>query len=842
MASVSPPAPAAPPPTSTSSARRPDTDVWRAPLVPVALAATAGIVLDRYLSVPWAASLVALVVALFGWFLLRRRTGGLRLIYLWAATAAVAALYHHHYYNSYAADDIGRFATADPQPVKLRGVLDEEPIAIRQPGDDPLRSIARLDATRAVLRCTAVMQRDDWQSASGCARLEITGLRPDLHVGDEVEVAGRLVEPQPAMNPGEADYAGYLRDQRIRAIVAVRKTPAGVTRLSEGWPWSFSGWLAMVRHTGQRALQELLPPENSGVATALLLGEDAAMSGADWERYIRTGVIHVLAISGQHLVVLAAGLWFVLRILGVRRRRGAWVVMLFLVGYAFLTGNQPPVLRSAVMVCVYGIGLQLRRPPLLANSFALGWLAVAAVNPTDLFTPGCQLSILAVAILYWGTSRWLRREYDPLQRLIDEARPTWQKVARWLGRQVTVSYAITFAVWLAAVPLVAARYHLVSPAGLLIGPPVVFLTSIALVSGFLLLFASLVGGPLVPVLSVVTRWSLSGCDAIVNAAQQLPGAYWYVGEIPVWWLVVFYGVLLAVLTHETLLKRWRWTLPAGAAWVCVGLLTGSSGPTSLEVRCTFLAVGHGGCTVIETPDGRTLLYDAGALGGPDVTRRQIAPFLWSRGVRRIDEVFLSHADLDHFNGVPSLLDRFAVGQVTCTPSFADKRERGVQATVDLLHQRGIPVRIAKAGDRLSAGGLDIDVWHPPAVGPPGNENTRSLVLLLRHAGHTILLTGDLEGKGLERVLALPPPAVDVLMAPHHGSPLVNTPDLAEWARPRLVISCQGPPRGPRRQEDPYTARQIPLLGTWPHGAITVHSSPDGLVVETYQTRQWFQVR
>src|SRR6202022_824538 len=100
--------------------------------------------------------------------------------------------------------------------------------------------------------------------------------------------------------------------------------------------------------------------------------------------------------------------------------------------------------------------------------------------------------------------------------------------------------------------------------------------------------------------------------------------------------------------------------------------------------------------------GRTLLYDAGSLGGPEVTRRQIAPFLWSRGIRRIDEVFLSHADLDHFNGVVSLLDRFAVGQVTCTPTFADKRIPGVQYTLAVIQQHGIPIRIVRAGDRLAS--------------------------------------------------------------------------------------------------------------------------------------------
>src|SRR5205823_7189324 len=125
-------------------------------------------------------------------------------------------------------------------------------------------------------------------------------------------------------------------------------------------------------------------------------------------------------------------------------------------------------------------------------------------------------------------------------------------------------------------------------------------------------------------------------------------------------------------------------------------------PDADELRITFLSVGNGGCVVMEAPDGRVLLYDAGTIGGPEVTRRIIAPYLWSRGIRRIDEVFLSHADLDHFNGLPALLDRFAVGQVTMTPTFADKTTPGVAQTLDVLNQRGIPIRILKAGDRMTA--------------------------------------------------------------------------------------------------------------------------------------------
>jgi competence protein ComEC len=816
--------------------------IWQAPLVPVALAATAGVVLDRVVSVPLLVSFVAVLAGLAGWGLSRSGLGrpGLPLAYLFGATVGLGAAYHHWYREIYPADDIGAFATAEPRPVRVRGVLLAEPARRYAPtADEPLRSYARPESIQAVLQVTAIQAGDGWPTASGRARLVVAADSLPVHVGDEVEVVGQLTAPRGPANPGEFDHADYLRDQRIRAELVVRRGPDGVSRLAEDWPASVTGWLALVRGWGQRVLERELP-RHSGVAQALLLGEGGDMSRDDWDRYLRTGVIHVLAISGQHLVVLAFFLWLVLRLAGVRRRQGAWLVALCLFAYALLTGGRPPVLRSAVTVATVCGGLILRRPALPANSFALAWLIVLAVNPTDLFTTGCQLSFLSVAVLYWGTSRWLHLQPDAVRDLADAAQPFWLLALRRLGRLVLVSYLVTLAVWLALSPLVAARYHLVSPIGVVLGPPMILLSSLALIAGFLLLAAAAVCQPLVPLLAALTDAALAACDALVRWGDQAPAAYWYVGTVPGWWLAVFYTLLVGVLVLEPLRQRWRWAGPAGLAWLCVGLLAGSAfrGRPADELRCTFLAVGHGGCTVLELPDGRTFFYDAGAITGPDVTRRQIAPFLWQRGIVRIDELILSHADLDHFNGVPALLERFTVGQVTCTPSFADRTTPGTRLTLATIERHGISRRIIRAGDVLSAGDVLLEVLHPPERGPEGVENTRSLVLRLRHAGHTILLTGDLEGAGLERLLTLPAEPVDVLMAPHHGSRFANTAELARWAQPKLVVACQGPPTRPARA-DPYTARGIPYLGTWPHGAITIRSHATGLVVETWQSGQRF---
>ena len=136
----------------------------------------------------------------------------------------------------------------------------------------------------------------------------------------------------------------------------------------------------------------------------------------------------------------------------------------------------------------------------------------------------------------------------------------------------------------------------------------------------------------------------------------------------------------------------------------------------------------------------------------------------------------------------------------------------------------------------------MDVLHPPARGPEGNENARSLVLLLHYASHSILLTGDLEGNGLARVLDLPPPTVEVMMSPHHGSRTANTPALAQWAKPRVVVACMGQLRGRVSGGQVYTSAGIKFLGTWPHGAITMRFHATGLVVETFQSKQTMVVR
>jgi competence protein ComEC len=839
---VAPPA-LVPPLDLDDPSRRPGPPPWvefaRAPLVPVALAATAGLVADRYLTVPLDVGFVVAAVGLAGWVVARSRSSSAALALLWMAFAGLAAARHHTYRHSFAPDDVGEFALAEPSLVRVRGVLAEEPVARFAPKSDPLEPANRPDRDSAVLWVTALAGRDSWRPASGLARLSVERMpesigRPalgGLRAGDSVELVGMLSRPRPPGNPGERDYADDLLDRRIRAEVRVSDAAAAVSRLDSG-EWTGEGILAALRRRASAALIDHLPPREAATAVALLLGDGSAMDRAEWDAYVRTGVVHALAISGQHLAVLAGFLWIGLRVWGVRRTRGAWVVLVVVVGYTVLTGMRPSGVRAMVMVAAVCGALVLRRPVSPANVFALAWLVVLAVNPADPFTLGCQLSFVSVFALVWGVGRWVRpRPLTPLEQLIDESRPVSVRLLRAAGRVVLAAYAISLVIAAVNAPLLIADQNLVSPVGVLIGPPVVVLTSVALVAGFLLMLLSPFG-PLAVPFAVLTRWSLAGCEVIVGTADELPGGSVYVPGVPVWWLVAFYlGVAGVVLLGPP----WRSRFAVGLiVWVLFGLaLPPRFGPSD-ELRVTVLSVGHGGCMVIETPDGRCLVYDTGSMAGPGVVRRVVAPYLWSRGVRRVDELFLSHADADHFNGVGELLRRFPVGQVTLTPSFAEKPAADVAAALTVLERHKVPRRVAVAGDRFTAGDVEFEVLHPPPVGPPGVENERSLVLHLRHAGHTILLTGDLEKSGTWLVLDQPARKSDVLMAPHHGSRAAFPKKLVEWADPRLVVVSRGTGFGSPIQAG-AAGPDVPIWDTVSAGAITLRSHRSGLVAEAFRT-------
>jgi competence protein ComEC len=260
------------------------------------------------------------------------------------------------------------------------------------------------------------------------------------------------------------------------------------------------------------------------------------------------------------------------------------------------------------------------------------------------------------------------------------------------------------------------------------------------------------------------------------------------------------------------------------------------------LEAEVLAVGHGLAVLIENGDGRAWVYDCGRMRDPGVGRRIIAPALWARGIRHIDAILLSHADADHYNGLPDLLDRFSVGEVRVPPGFAGPANPGAVRLLDAVRARGIPVRPIAAGDRWEAAGARFTVRHPPpAEGAPAgrsSDNARSVVLDLEAAGRHLLLTGDLEADGLVALRARPLPPLEVMLSPHHGGRTANPRWLYDWARPALVVVSQRPPApGTTDALAILDAGHVPLLRTWRRGAVLLRWTRGGVVARGFRDDQ-----
>lgn len=793
-----------------------------APLVWVAAAATLGAAIERTHPIPLVVTLAGAGVFLALWLLAKRMSA----ILLLAGVVAIGAARLHVHDSLIAADDVGRFATELGASVQLRGTIVAPPVRVAAE-EDPLQTLPRPAAVRLSLDATSLA---DGTPAAGLVIAYVPGTLDDVTVGDEVEVFGRLTAPASAANPGEFDSARERRDQGVRAVLSANG-PGAVRVLSHRWPDSATGWLGRLHQECKQTLEENLSLEPA-LAAALLLGDGSGMSRSEWDKFLQSGVVHALAISGQHLVVLALFLGFLRKLFFMPLVPATVGIVMILFAYALLTGGRPPAVRAAWMVLVGCLAILGRRCPTPLNTLAFAWLGVLAANPADIFQTGCQLSFLAVALLH-GMTRPPAEDGDPFAEA-SLVPPRVRRFFRWLGW----IYLESALIWLGVTPLVAMKFHLVSPIALVIGPPVVLATTLALLSGFLLLVTAPFLGPLSALFAWLTDASLWACVGIIDAGLAVPGATIAIADVPAWWIVLFY----AALSLPWLLPRVRrsvWiALASGWFLVAAAFGLGMLAPRGFHVA--YLAVGHGGCTVVEN-DGRVLVYDAGATSGPDVTRRIILPYLWSRGRRGIDELVISHADLDHFSGVPDLVGRVPVGRVTLTPSFADRASPGVRRVMKELAARNIETRIWQAGDSGTLGDLKLDVLHPPAMGPEGKENARSLVLLIRKQSFHLLLTGDLEEAGLDMVLGLRPPGVDVFMVPHHGSRTASPKSLAAWASPRLAISCQGRPRGAQSPAAIYEAYGARYLTTHREGAIELELRDGQLEVTTFRTKERFML-
>jgi len=723
-------------------------------------------------------------------------------------------------------DDVSRRAPEGEEfPVRVTGRVASNPETQHPPAGAP--QWMQVDRTRFDLDVDAIVGKESL-ATSGRVAVSIDGDAVGLEPGDRVSIVGRIATPPEAMNPGDFDFRKFLERRGVRRILRCDH-PECVTLLDRSGTWL--SWPARLRGrfraASQAVLESSLPDDLRPLAGSLLLGDRTELTDDLEAEFAASGTMHILAISGQHVMIFLLLLRSLCRVGNLSPGTMLFVLMSGVALYGLLTDQHPPVLRATLLSFFILAGLPWGKVPPGLNAVGASAIVLLIANPRHLEDIGAQLSFLAVMAIVWGArqiGRFQTQSHDAPD-LTPERGPLTRSLA-WLGSWVWKTQLLTLAVWLFTLPLQMSVFHFASPIGFLINVPLSPLVVLLLGSGYLFLLGSLALGPIAAPVGWLFAALLQLFRSIVQWSAAVPYGHIEIPGPPEWWLIGFYGALFVLIaSHQPIWSRFA--LRGIAAWTVLGLAIGLRSAPTDGLTCTALSVGHGGAILVEFPGGGTLLYDCGSMGGGTQTARSVRNLLWDRRRRGIDAVVLSHADADHFNALPDLLESVPVGAVLVPPRFFDFAQSDVEAVCAAIAKRKIPLRVLAEGDALEVGrGAAVRVLHPPSGFSDAHDNAHSLVLDITSAGRRILLTGDLEGKGLERLLALPARRCDVWLAPHHGGRTANPPDLVRWAAPRIVLaSCRRDDTGSRLRQVYPDAEAILTTGT--SGAVAFHIAPGG---------------
>jgi competence protein ComEC len=722
-----------------------------------------------------------------------------------------------------------RDARERSEPALIQGVLREDA------APNPLGVSLTVDVTTA-----------DGRPASGGVRLSVAGVAVadaifNWRTGRTVAMPAVLRIPAMYGDPGVPDEVRSLARRGIVLVGSV-KSAALVDVVARGSSIDEASSSARAWARSQLATYVgRWSSESGAIAAAILIGDRSGLSDDDQRRLQEAGTYHVIAISGGNIAILTTILLAAMRVARVPGRIAAVVTIATLVFYGQLTGSSASVMRAVTGACVYLSGRILdHRGPAL-NALAVAAVAGAALSPVAVFDAGFVLSFGATLGILLGAARmmgWLRGTFE------------WERS----GFSATVAVATatllvaTITAEVALIPVSAVVFSRVTFAGLALNFAAIPLMAVVQAAAMATLAAAPVAAPVALASGYITH---IGASWLIRSAGLVDIAPWLARDVapPSWALVAAYYTCCA----GCLMSR-PYVRAAVAGMVTCGIIilvspaafTASAVPPVEhgKLRVVFLDVGQGDATLVQLPDGRTMLVDAGGVAGSgfDIGERVLAPSLRAFGVRTVNTLVVTHGDPDHIGGAPSALRRFAarvLWEGVPVPPHVKLRElETVALDADAV------LRSIQTGDRERDGSVEIRVLHPPI---PDWERQRvrnedSVVLELRIGAVSIVLPGDIGAEGEHAIvpnLALGP--IAVIKAPHHGSATSSTMPFVEASHPAAVVFSAG--RGNRFGHpapivvERYRGAGAQVFRTDEDGAVVMDTDGTTIEVSTWSGRR-----
>lgn len=749
------------------------TPLNRRPAVRLALLLIGGILFANVVSLDsrliYIITVVCFLLGIFFWFWLRKPA--FSALFFSAAFFLVGSLLYTN--ERQATDDLRLVPKELTESVSFEGVIDTKPVVRAS----QLRFVAEI---RSMIRGDSSSNRSRRVIVSISRKKETEGI--GLRVGSTIQAVG-VLEPFPLpRNPGEFNYGRYLELNDIHGVIRVHEF-GDLKLVNDDGTTVLQRALDAVRLWIAQNLDDQHGAEQASFLKGIILADRGEIAPELKQSFVDTGTIHVLAVSGLHVGIVALVFYAVFGLLRLRKQAIVLATIAGLIVYLLLTGSAPSVVRATIMASIILLGQLFERRTDIYNSLSVAALIILLWDPKQLFNVGFQLSFAAVLSIV--------ALYPILAHLIKNIPERFEEIKAI--DYVLKLFAVSLAAQIGTLPFTAFYFERVSIVSLVANLVVVPIVGLNVMISFASLASSLVSSWLAHCYSALNNFLVSFLLGFVKAASSVPFAYVETSHLTARFPVYYYiGVVGLIYAGQPRVRNRA--IIVGLFILSVFAFSDVLSPSKPHLQVTALDVGQGDALFIEFPNKQSMLIDAGPKTfSTDAGKNVIVPFLKRKGIERIDAVVISHPHSDHIGGLPYILDHVRVGRIIESRALATSSlYTGIH---EQAHELGITLRPVGVGDTLQMDRTArIYVLHPflPADSA-ANLNNTSIVLKLLYGRTSFMLMGDAEREAERKILKRYGPMLtsSVLKAGHHGSITSSSEDFLRSAAPKLAVISVG---------------------------------------------------
>ncbi len=663
-------------------------------------------------------------------------------------------------------------------------------------------------------------------------RLQVTVARPsqpsnplNLLVRDKIKVSAQISSSRGFQNFNPALLERLQKNRRIHNR-AYSKSPLLIKKISSGSTLSPIRQIAKFKHILIKNIEKFFPDDNNpltvspqgAVLEALLLGDRGRMDESISRALQDAGIFHLFAISGAHIAIISFILFSFFRFLRISTRSSYVMLMLILIVYAFLVEGRPSILRATTMTLIFLLGKLIWRETTLFNTISISAFALLCINPFSLFDAGFQLTYMAtmsIVIFYPKFIKYL---------------PKWPL-------RISEIFSLSAASQVGVLPIIAKTFNRITFSSLFLNFAALPLVALIMISGYIFLCFSFISPVIANYLVQAVIFLINLLISISHLFDRFSFLSFRIPN-PHTATIIGYFLFLFFLLLPWKKKKLKWLSLAGFLVFLAVLITYPFPSYSKNLKVTFIDVGQGDSILVEFPGQKKMLIDGGGLftGGFDIGERVLSPFLWKKGIKKIDYLVSTHPHPDHLNGLIAVARNFRVREFW--ESLGPTENNFYEELLRNLAPSILKKRMFNNDSHLIDGTV-IDILHPKESRLPISsiDNELSMVLRLSYGQTSFLFTGDIGQKAeqdiLENIRLI---KSDIMKSPHHGSLSSSSEEFLSAVNPTVIVICVGE-NNRYNFPNPIILQRYREIGaaiyrTDTHGAIEITSDGQRFSVKT----------